>query len=98
MEDKKEIVYVKEVKPNKMFQYSKIVTTILLAIGITTWGIGVYGFFVEVVTFGELSEFTIALATLLLPYFCLAFSDRIKYAVESFAKFFGRKNESEEIV
>lgn len=84
----KEIVYVK-----KALQFSKVVTFILLVMSVTTWLFGFVKFWLNEVTFVELADYTKDTALNMMPYFCLAASDRFRDAAELFARHFKKGEE-----
>lgn len=77
----KEIVYVKQ-----KFQYSKIITTFILLIITITWAVGLYKYWNEVDLFNYLLDYTREMALGALPYFCLAMTDRVQYAMQYWAE------------
>lgn len=72
----------------KIFQFSKIITLVLIVMNIVTWIRGMKLYWNELDHFNYMLEFTKSLSEVVLPYFCLSMTDRMVYIAQYVKDYF----------
>lgn len=72
-----------ENKKSRKLQYSKVITSIILAIIVITWLYGIYVYRESIDYFYNILQFVQAMALGVMPYFCLSAVDRIQYMIQT---------------